>query len=369
MFSEGRNIFSGGLSLEAIHQSSGRSFRDFFAKTTKESQQPFWNHSIRRMVFAHLFCSRLRLVECWLCPLQQSLLCVQSGVRFILDFRCNQSRALTGSAFDGPVRQAIQRSWFSSSSSSVFLSGPSICTGLRVVAPAPLMPTLLQPATSKVHSASQLCRQRSSEWDLVGKLLSEGDPALLPSHVGGVQWCLFWPLRYKHMEGACWGKEDASGSGARPLQWSQLSVPAVPVIALTTDITLTRRAHAGKGAWQLCLFTHQNRYACILQCPQARNTIRITGKFFRKTMTKLKLFNYQSHPVLHAWITRTLRKRLCFLSSLGCVMFRFSHTAIYSKLYFWCALANDTRVLAPPPISSTGRLKADGWGERGIVDL
>ena len=50
------------------------------------------------------------------------------------------------------------------------------------------------------------------------------------------------------MEGAFWGKEDASGSGARLLQWSQLSVPAVPVIALTTDITLTRRAHAEKGA-------------------------------------------------------------------------------------------------------------------------
>ena len=46
-------------------------------------------------------------------------------------------------------------------------------------------------------------------------------------------------LRYKQMEGACLGKEYASGSSARPLQWSQLSVPAVPVIALTTDITLT----------------------------------------------------------------------------------------------------------------------------------
>ena len=47
------------------------------------------------------------------------------------------------------------------------------------------------------------------------------------------------------MEGACWGKEDASGSGARPLQWSQLLVPAVPVIALTTDITLFM--------WSYCL--------------------------------------------------------------------------------------------------------------------
>ena len=30
-------FFSGGLSFEAIHQSSGSSFRDFFVKTTKES--------------------------------------------------------------------------------------------------------------------------------------------------------------------------------------------------------------------------------------------------------------------------------------------------------------------------------------------
>ena len=33
----GRNTFSGGLSLEAIYQISGSSFRDFFVKTTKES--------------------------------------------------------------------------------------------------------------------------------------------------------------------------------------------------------------------------------------------------------------------------------------------------------------------------------------------
>ena len=34
-------FFSGGLSLEAIHQSSRSSFRDFSAKTTEESEQPF----------------------------------------------------------------------------------------------------------------------------------------------------------------------------------------------------------------------------------------------------------------------------------------------------------------------------------------
>ena len=76
-----------------------------------------------------------------------------------------------------------------------------------------------------------------------------------------------------------------------------------------------------------------------------RNTIHITGKFIRKTMTKLKLFNYQSHTVVHAWITRTLRNHPCSLSSLGCVMFRFSHTAICSMLYFRCALATDTLLL------------------------
>ena len=45
LFLEGR-IFSGDLSLEAIHRSSGSSFRDFFVKTTKESWEPFWNHSM-----------------------------------------------------------------------------------------------------------------------------------------------------------------------------------------------------------------------------------------------------------------------------------------------------------------------------------
>ena len=39
-------FFPGGLSLEVIYQSSGNSFRAFFVKTTKESYQPFWNHSI-----------------------------------------------------------------------------------------------------------------------------------------------------------------------------------------------------------------------------------------------------------------------------------------------------------------------------------
>ena len=32
--------------FEAIYQSSGSSFHVFFVKTTKESYQPFWNHSI-----------------------------------------------------------------------------------------------------------------------------------------------------------------------------------------------------------------------------------------------------------------------------------------------------------------------------------
>ena len=46
------------------------------------------------------------------------------------------------------------------------------------------------------------------------------------------------------------------------------------------------------------------------------NTIRTTGKFFRKTITKLKLFNCQSHPVLHAWIARTLYWGNIFVSCL-----------------------------------------------------
>ena len=87
-----------------------------------------------------------------------------------------------------------------------------------------------------------------------------------------------------------------------------------------------------------------------------RNTTRITGKFIRKTMTKRKLFNYQSHPVLHAGIARALWKRLCFLSSLGGVMFRFSHTAI--------SLATDTRVLFFSPSQAQDASRVTGE-ERG----
>ena len=36
-FSKGEIFFSGGLSLEAKHQRSGGSFRDFLVKTTMES--------------------------------------------------------------------------------------------------------------------------------------------------------------------------------------------------------------------------------------------------------------------------------------------------------------------------------------------
>ena len=47
-FSKEEKFFSGGLSLEARHQSSGSRFRHFFVKTTKDSEQPFWNNSIVR---------------------------------------------------------------------------------------------------------------------------------------------------------------------------------------------------------------------------------------------------------------------------------------------------------------------------------
>ena len=51
-----KNFFYGCLFTEAIHQSSGSRFRDFFVKTTKESKQPFWNHSIE------ISCTLLRLL-------------------------------------------------------------------------------------------------------------------------------------------------------------------------------------------------------------------------------------------------------------------------------------------------------------------
>ena len=39
-------FFSGSLSLEVIHHSPGSGFCNFFVKTSKESEQPFWNYSI-----------------------------------------------------------------------------------------------------------------------------------------------------------------------------------------------------------------------------------------------------------------------------------------------------------------------------------
>ena len=57
-------FFSGGLSFEPIHQSSGSSFRDFFVclvKTTKESEQPCWDHSIDKVRDADSFLRPLRV--------------------------------------------------------------------------------------------------------------------------------------------------------------------------------------------------------------------------------------------------------------------------------------------------------------------
>ena len=165
------------------------------------------------------------------------------------------------------------------------------------------------------------------------------------------------------MEGACWGKEDASGSGARLLQWSQLSVPAVPVIALTTDIKLTRRAHAEKRSMTTTSF-HSSKLLHMHTAMSAgnpwRNTIRITEKFIRKTMTKLKLFNYQSHPVLHAGIARTLRKRLCFLSSLegGCDVLFQSHCNLLNALLLMCFSNRYSSTFFS--ITSTGHLRVTG---------
>ena len=53
VFRRKKYFFSGGLSLEAIHQSSESSFRDFFVKTTKASWQLLWNHSIQSIHFFH----------------------------------------------------------------------------------------------------------------------------------------------------------------------------------------------------------------------------------------------------------------------------------------------------------------------------
>ena len=174
-------------------------------------------------------------------------------------------------------------------------------------------------------------------------------------------------LRYKQMEGACWEKEDASGNGACLLQWSQLSVLAVPVIALTTDSTLTRRAHAEKGLVCWCMTTMSFHSSKLLRIHTAMsagttwpNTICITGKFIQTTMTKLKLFNYQSHPVLHAGIAQALTKRLCFLSSLegGCDVLFQSHCNLLNALLLMCFSNRYSSTFFS--ITSTGHLRVTG---------
>ena len=152
--------------------------------------------------------------------------------------------------------------------------------------------------------------------------------------------------------------------------------PIVGVSRTSDSVDYWHYTHSKSTCWKKSMTATSSYSAKLLRVHTAmsagttwRNTIRITGKFIRKTMTKFKLFNYQSHPVLHAESALALTKRLCFLySRSGAGVFRLSHTAICSMLYFWCALETNTRVLFFS-ITSTGRLKGDGWGEREIVDL
>ena len=153
-------------------------------------------------------------------------------------------------------------------------------------------------------------------------------------------------LRYKHMEGACWGKEDASGSGARLLQWSQLSVPAVPVVALTTDITLTRRAHAEKGAWQLRLFTPQSCYACTLQCLQAPPGETLDASQENSSVKQWQNLSFSTISHILFFMLESLEPRgNVFVSCLVWGMWCAVSVTLQSAQYFWCALATDTRVL------------------------
>ena len=72
------------------------------------------------------------------------------------------------------------------------LSDLIIRADFRGVTHTPVVPTLLLPATFKSHSASRPCNHRSAEGlQIVGRLPSEGDTAVLQSHFVGVQLCLF----------------------------------------------------------------------------------------------------------------------------------------------------------------------------------
>ena len=72
---------------------------------------------------------------------------------------------------------------------------PIICADLRGTAPAPLVSVSPPPATPKTHSSSVVAppAEVHRKWrQVVCGLSSEGDTALLLSHLGGVHWCLFW---------------------------------------------------------------------------------------------------------------------------------------------------------------------------------
>ena len=156
------------------------------------------------------------------------------------------------------------------------------------------------------------------------------------------------------------------GKGGLQRKWCP---PAAmePIVGTSHSVGYLHYTHSKSTSWKRSMTAtsfHSSMHTAISAGTTWRNTICITGKFIHKTMMKLMLFNHQSYSGLHAGIAWTLRKRLCFLSSLGCVMFCFSHTAICSKPYFWCALATDTRVLFLSPSQAQDAMRVTG-GERG----
>ena len=167
------------------------------------------------------------------------------------------------------------------------------------------------------------------------------------------------------------------GKGGRQRKWCAPAAmePTVGVSRTSDSVDYWHYTYSKSTCWKRSMTTTSFHSSKLLRmhiamsagaAPPGEALYASQENFIRKTVTKLKLFNYQSHPVLHAGIAQALTKRLCFLSSLGCVMFRFSHTAICSMLYFWCALATDTRVLFFPS-QAQDALRATGEERRKLL--
>ena len=121
------------------------------------------------------------------------------------------------------------------------------------------------------------------------------------------------------------------GKGGLQRKWCEPAAmePIVGASRTSDSVDYWHCTHSKSTCWKRSMTTTSFHSSKLLRMHTAksagttwRNSIRITGKFIRKTMTKRKLFNYQSHPVLHAGIARTSRKRFvsCLVWGMWCAV-------------------------------------------------